>query len=47
MTRPGRLLLSDRGMDRLLGPVGHQPNNDPRVWEYPWAFEQIRPRRGL
>ncbi len=33
--------------DRLAGLFAHQKNNTTRVFEFPWAFEQVRPRKGL
>jgi SAM-dependent methyltransferase len=45
----GRLArLARRYQPKLVGPFGFQPNNDTRVCEYPWIYEQIvavRPKR--
>ncbi|MGH9121171.1 MAG: class I SAM-dependent methyltransferase [Acidimicrobiales bacterium] len=44
-------LASEEGVSRrrgrALGPFVWQPNSSTRAFEYPWAFFEIAPRKGL
>ena len=46
-----KLVPPDRRLERWAGPIvgcfAFQANNDTRRFEYPWAFEALRPERGL
>ena len=42
-----RPLMLAPGFASLIGPFGYQPNNDTRVFEYPWAYEALRCAEGV
>jgi Methyltransferase domain len=42
-----RLLLGAGSVIRATGPFGRQRNSSTRSFEYPWAFETIRPEARL
>ncbi len=45
---PGSVLTkAGRRWPTLRGPFGFQPNNGTRQFEFPWAYFQIAPRRGM
>lgn len=32
---------------RILGPFAYQPNSSTRTYEFPWAYQAVRPTSGL
>jgi SAM-dependent methyltransferase len=40
-------LLGEAAFARVAGPFALQRNNSTRAFEYPWAFEALRPAPGL